>query len=111
MSTQDYFEHYDQQDFKEKPHTTFGVTHNHAPDHGNQRRVSIYKNAKAACIAEKFKAPSRIVMEEIKKATDIAGRDMPDIDNATRRLRMSHFSILKRSFSPQVSSKEQSMLN
>ncbi|KAK4024050.1 hypothetical protein OUZ56_009440 [Daphnia magna] len=86
-STQHYFEHYDQQDFKEKPHTTFGVTHNHAPDHGNQRRVSIYKNAKSACVVEKFKAPGRIIMEEIKKTTDIAGRDMPDIDNATRRLR------------------------
>ncbi|KZS14325.1 Uncharacterized protein APZ42_020305 [Daphnia magna] len=111
MYTQHYFEHYDQQDFKEKPHTTFGVTHNHAPDHGNQGRVSIYKNAKSACVVEKFKAPGRIIMEEIKKTTDIAGRDMPDIDNATRRLRMIHFLIFERSFSHQVSSKEQSMLD
>ena len=49
-------------------------------------QVPIFKNAKKEAIIEKFKPPKRIIFDEIKKK-EIAGRDMPDIELASRRLR------------------------
>lgn len=78
---------YNQRDFKENLHNAAsGIPHNHPPDYGNHERVPIFKNAKKEAIIEKFKPPKRVIFDEIKKK-EIAGRDLPDIALATRRIR------------------------
>ncbi|KAK4013741.1 hypothetical protein OUZ56_026293 [Daphnia magna] len=80
-SDRDYFVDYNQDDFKENLHIPNGIPHNHPPDHGNHER------AKKDAVKGKFKPPRRIVFDEIKKNKEITGRNMPDIENATWRLR------------------------
>ncbi|KAI9557241.1 hypothetical protein GHT06_017064 [Daphnia sinensis] len=77
---------FDWADFTEIPHDA-DTKHNHAPDHGNHIRVPIFMEAKQVAAKEKFTAPREILYGEIKKRKSIKRRDMPHIDNATRRLR------------------------
>lgn len=87
-SGRNYLVEYSQEDFQEKLHNQdSGVHHNHPPDHGNHERILIFKNAKKEALLEKFKPPKRIIFDELKKNKEMAGRDMPDVENATRRLR------------------------
>ncbi|KZR95681.1 Uncharacterized protein APZ42_010433, partial [Daphnia magna] len=86
-SGRNYLVEYSQEDFQEKLHNQdSGVHHNHPPDHGNHERIPIFKNAKKEALLEKFKPPKRIIFDELKKNKEMAGRDMPDVENATRRL-------------------------
>nr|CAH0102456.1 unnamed protein product [Daphnia galeata] len=82
----DCFIDYDQDDFVEIPHDS-DSKHNHAADYGNHHRVPIFTEAKKIAVKEKFTAPREIIYGEIKKKKSITGRDMPHIDNGTRRLR------------------------
>ncbi|EFX72815.1 hypothetical protein DAPPUDRAFT_325869 [Daphnia pulex] len=77
---------FDQAYFTEIPHKS-DTKHNHASDHGNHIRVTIFREAKQVAAKEKFTAPREILYGEIKKRNSIKGRDMPHIGNATRRLR------------------------
>lgn len=55
----------------------------------------IFKNAKKEALLEKFKPPKRIIFDELKKNKEMAGRDMPDVENVTRRLRECFFLSLE----------------
>lgn len=50
-------------------------------------QILIITKAKKDAVKGKFKPPRRIVFDEIKKNKEITGRNMPDIENATWRLR------------------------
>ncbi|KAK4010445.1 hypothetical protein OUZ56_019588 [Daphnia magna] len=77
---------YDNVDFTFVPHDQENP-HNHPPDFGNQHRVEIFRETKKACVEQKFTDPREILFAEMKKRKSLEGRDMPDVDLATRRLR------------------------
>lgn len=49
--------------------------------------MPLFKNAKEEAVQDRFKQPKRIIVDEIKKNTEMTGRDMPNIENATRVIR------------------------
>ena len=72
---------YAQEDFKSGP-----TTHNHSAKDGYNVCVKIVHGAKQRAVAEKFRAPREIIMEQLLEQPAVRGAEMPHIQQLTRRI-------------------------